>query len=195
MKVALHICCAVCAAGAAERLMQEGHQVYGFYYNPNIYPEEEYWRRLENVRKVTRVLGFSLVEGLYVPDEWFKATASLENEPEGGNRCPVCFKMRLEKAYQFMQESGCDAFTTTLTIGPNKSADLIGRIGQEIGGDKFIKQDFKKKEGLKRAIALSKIWGLYRQNYCGCLYSLNQAVARGPLATGAHSKLDIESSH
>ena len=172
MKVALHICCAVCAAGAVERLMQEGHQVIGFFYNPNIYPEEEYRRRLESARKVAQELSFSLKEGIYVPDEWFKAVASLENEPEGGKRCPVCFKSRLEKTFQFMQESECDAFTTTLTMGSNKSADLIGRIGQEIGGEKFLKQDFKKKEGFKRAIELAKKWGIYRQNYCGCLYSL-----------------------
>ena len=97
---------------------------------------------------------------------------SLENEPEGGRRCPVCFRMRLERAYQFMQESGCDAFTTTLTMGSNKSGELINRIGQEIGGEKFLSRDFKKKEGFKRAGELARKWDLYRQHYCGCIYSL-----------------------
>ncbi len=174
MKVSLHICCAVCASGAAERLTQEGHQVYGFFYNPNIHPEEEYQRRLENARKVARELGFSLIEGPYIPEEWHKAVISLESEPEGGKRCPVCFKMRLEKAYQFMLESGCEAFATTLTMGSNKSAELIGRIGQEIGGDKFLSRDFKKKEGFKRASELARQWDLYRQTYCGCIYSLRE---------------------
>jgi predicted adenine nucleotide alpha hydrolase (AANH) superfamily ATPase len=172
MKVALHICCAVCAAGAAERLIEEGHQVFGYYYNPNIYPEEEYRRRLNSTLKVARELGFSLTEGPYVPAEWYQAVASLENEPEGGKRCPVCFRMRLEKVYRFMIESDCEAFASTLTMGSNKSADLIERIGREIGGEKFLSRDFKKKEGFKRASELSRKWGLYRQNYCGCEFSI-----------------------
>jgi predicted adenine nucleotide alpha hydrolase (AANH) superfamily ATPase len=172
MKVALHICCAICAAGAAERLLQEGHEVLGFFYNPNIHPEAEYHRRLENARRVARELDFPLTEDIYDPEDWFKAVASLENEPEGGKRCPVCFKIRLERSYRFMLESGCDIFTTTLTMGSNKSAELIGQIGQEIAGDKFLKQDFKKKDGFKRASELARKWDLYRQNYCGCLYSL-----------------------
>jgi epoxyqueuosine reductase len=178
MKVALHICCAVCAAGAAERLIQEGHQVCGFFYNPNIYPEEEYRLRLDNARTVARELGFSLAEGPYEPEEWLKAVSGLEKEPEGGKRCPVCFKMRLEKAYRFMEESGCEAFTTTLTMGSNKSAEIIGGLGRNIAGDKFLKYDFKKKEGFKRAGELARKWGLYRQHYCGCLYSLKEAEAR-----------------
>jgi predicted adenine nucleotide alpha hydrolase (AANH) superfamily ATPase len=172
MKVALHICCAVCASAAAERLMQEGHLVQGFFYNPNIYPPEEYQRRLLNARKVAREMGFSLEEGLYLPLEWNEAVASLENEPEGGKRCPVCFRLRLGKTYLFMRESGCEAFTTTLTMGANKSAALIGQIGREIGDEQFLERDFKKKEGFKRASELAKKWELYRQHYCGCIYSL-----------------------
>jgi predicted adenine nucleotide alpha hydrolase (AANH) superfamily ATPase len=178
MKVALHICCAVCAAGAAERLVQEGHQVCGFYYNPNIYPEEEYRLRLENARKVAEELGFPLTEGPYDPEEWRKAVDSLENEPEGGKRCPVCFKMRIEKTYRFMLDSGCVAFASTLTMGSNKPAILIEKIGQEIGGDRFLSRDFKKKEGFKRAGELARQWGLYRQNYCGCEYSLRDMALR-----------------
>jgi epoxyqueuosine reductase len=181
MKVALHICCAVCAAGAAERLLQEGHLIYGFYYNPNIQPEEEYRRRLENARQVARELDFPLTEGPYEPERWQQAVRLLEDEPEGGKRCPVCFRIRLEKAYRFMLESGCDAFATTLTMGSNKSAELIGRIGKEIGGEKFLSRDFKKKEGFKRASELARKWGLYRQNYCGCLYSLrDKDLRKGP---------------
>jgi predicted adenine nucleotide alpha hydrolase (AANH) superfamily ATPase len=172
MKVVLHICCAVCASAAAERLMQEGHQVQGFFYNPNIYPEEEYRLRLENAKKAALELGFPLAEGPYLPQEWNSAVVSLENEPEGGKRCPVCFRLRMEKTYLFMLESGCEAFTTTLTVGTNKPGTLIGQIGREIGGGKFLERDFKKKEGFKRAVELAKKWGLYRQHYCGCVYSL-----------------------
>jgi epoxyqueuosine reductase len=172
MKVALHICCAVCASAAAERLMQEGHQVQGFFYNPNIYPPEEYRKRWLYTLKVSMELGFPLQEGPYLPQEWNSAVASLENEPEGGKRCPVCFRLRLEKTYLFMQGSGCEAFTTTLTMGSNKSAVLIGGIGREIGGEKFLERDFKKKEGFKRAGELAQKWELYRQHYCGCIYTL-----------------------
>jgi predicted adenine nucleotide alpha hydrolase (AANH) superfamily ATPase len=178
MRVALHICCAVCAAGAVERLQQDGHEVYGWFFNPNIYPEEEYRRRLASARQVAREIGFPLKEGSYCPDEWRQAVVSLENEPEGGKRCPVCFKMRLERAYRFMQDSGCDAFTTTLTMGSNKPADLITRIGREIAGDKFLSRDFKKKEGFKRAGELARKWDLYRQDYCGCIYSLKERDGR-----------------
>jgi hypothetical protein len=173
MKVLLHICCGVCAAGVAERLTQEGHEVYGFFYNPNIHPREEYERRLEIARKVARQLGFPLEVGPYVPEEWFQETASLENEPEGGRRCEVCFRLRLKKAYLYLTDSGLDTFTTTLTISPRKSANVINKIGQEIGGEKFLVRDFKKKEGYKRSMELAKQWQLYRQHYCGCLYSQN----------------------
>jgi len=176
--VALHICCAVCAAGAAERLQEEGHQVVGFFYNPNIYPEAEYQLRLENARKVAAELKFPLIEGPYDTEEWDRAAEGLETEPEGGNRCPVCFKMRLEKTFEFMKESGCDAFATTLTMGSNKSGVLMEKLGTEIGGDKFLSRDFKKKDGFKRAGALVRQWGIYRQHYCGCKYSLKESEGR-----------------
>ncbi len=173
MNIALHICCAVCAAGAAERLIAEGHRVTGFFYNPNIHPEEEYRRRLESARRVAEALGFPLEEGPYTPGEWLKATAGLAQEPEGGRRCPVCFKLRMEKTYQFMRERGFDAFTTTLTMGSNKSAIIINKIGEEsVSGGRFLKRDFKKKEGFKRAMELARQWGIYRQSYCGCVYSI-----------------------
>jgi predicted adenine nucleotide alpha hydrolase (AANH) superfamily ATPase len=171
MKVVLHICCAVCAAGAAKSLLEEGHQVLGFFYNPNIYPVEEYSRRLEAAHRVAHELDFELEEGIYNPEDWLKATIHLANEPEGGKRCAVCFEYRLARTYRFMYERGGDAFTTTLTVGPRKSAAAINNIGYNIGGEHFLARDFKKKDGFKRATALSKQWGLYRQNYCGCIYS------------------------
>ena len=171
MKIVLHICCGVCAAGVTERLTREEHLVLGFFYNPNIHPLEEYQRRLEVARTVARKMGFPLEVAPYVPEEWFKETAGLENEPEGGKRCEVCFRLRLEKTYLFMKDRGGDAFTTTLTVSPHKSAEIVNRVGREIGGDRFLVRDFKKQDGFKRTLELARKWALYRQDYCGCIYS------------------------
>jgi predicted adenine nucleotide alpha hydrolase (AANH) superfamily ATPase len=176
MKVVLHICCGVCAAGAAEALASEGHQVTGFFYNPNIHPVEEYRKRLDVAHKVAKELNFPLDAGPYKPEEWFELTDNLKEEPEGGSRCHVCYRMRLEKTCYYMVSCGSDAFTTTLTISPHKSAKVINEIGKEIGGDKFLVRDFKKKDGFKRAVQLAKKWDLYRQDYCGCVYSIRQRV-------------------
>jgi predicted adenine nucleotide alpha hydrolase (AANH) superfamily ATPase len=175
VKVVLHICCGVCAAGAAERLISEGHEVYGFFYNPNIYPQEEYEKRLKAAYKTAEELGFPLVAGLYTPEEWSIDTGPLANEPEGGRRCEVCFRHRLKKTFLYLQEYGYDAFTTTLTISPHKSAVIINKVGQEVGGDKFLVRDFKKKAGFQRATELAKKWALHRQDYCGCIYSMRKS--------------------
>jgi len=172
MKVVLHICCAACGAGAAERLISEGHQILGFFYNPNIHPLEEYNRRLEDTYKVAKELHFPLEVGPYTPDKWLKETTLLQNEPEGGKRCEVCFRDRLEKTYLYMRKCGWDYFTTTLTVGPRKSAQVVNGIGQSISGSCFLVRDFKKKDGFKRSVELTKKWGLYRQDYCGCIYSM-----------------------
>jgi len=172
VKILLHICCGVCAAGVVERLTLEGHQVHGLFYNPNIHPRHEYDRRLEVALKVARELDFPLEVPPYITEEWFKETVSLENEPEGGRRCEACFRLRLRRAYLYMKDCGADAFTTTLTISPHKSADMINRVGQEVGGERFLVRDFKKKAGFKRATELAKKWALYRQDYCGCIYSM-----------------------
>lgn len=172
MKVLLHICCGVCAAGAAEQLLSEGFEVTGYFYNPNIYPYEEYQRRLEAAQKAADELKFSLEEGLYKPDAWTAVTESLKEEPEGGKRCEVCFRYRLDATYKHLDESGYDYFTTTLTIGPRKPADIVNSIGSEIGGAKFLVRDFKKKAGFQRANDLAKEWGIHRQHYCGCIYSM-----------------------
>ena len=174
MKVVLHICCGVCAAGVVERLTSEGHEVRGFFYNPNIHPQEEYERRLEAAYKVARELKFPLEAGPYKPEEWFARIKSLENEPEGGRRCEVCFRHRLEKTFLYLQDSGLDAFTTTLTVSPQKSAAVVNWVGREIGGERFLVRDFKKKAGFQRATELAREWELYRQDYCGCIYSMRR---------------------
>lgn len=174
MKVILHICCGVCAAGAADVLLNEGHLVTGFFYNPNIHPAAEYGLRLEAARRTAEKLQFDLAAGPYDVENWSRATLDLGGEPEGGARCSICYRMRLEKTFGFMQEKGADAFSSTLTISPHKSANEINRIGNEIGGLNFISRDFKKNDGFKKAAENAKRWGLYRQNYCGCIYSLRE---------------------
>ena len=126
---------------------------------------------MEVAYQVAKELNFPLAEIPYTPQEWFKETASMANEPEGGKRCEICFRLRLKSAYLYMEDNKYDAFTTTLTISPRKSADVINRVGREVGGDRFLVRDFKKKEGFQRATELAKKLDLYRQDYCGCVYS------------------------
>ena len=175
MKVVLHICCGVCAAGVIERLVSEGHQITGLFYNPNIHPLAEYNLRLEAAQRVASEMNFPLQTLPYLPKKWFELASSLENEPEGGRRCEICFRLRLEQTYLYMKECGGDSFTTTLTVSPHKSVETINRIGQDIGKWKFLGRDFKKKDGFSRAVEMAKKWSLYRQSYCGCIYSMRQA--------------------
>lgn len=172
MRVVLHVCCGICAAGVVERLISEGHEVIGFFYNPNIHPLEEYHRRLDVACRVAGELNFPLVETSYKPEEWLRETESLVDEPEGGKRCEVCFRIRLEQTHLYMEANECDAFTTTLTISRHKSSEVINRVGREVGGDRFLARDFKKQDGFQRSMELAKKWDLYRQNYCGCRYSM-----------------------
>ena len=125
--------------------------------------------------EVARRLNFPLTVGPYTPDKWLTVTQSLADEPEGGRRCAVCFRQRLEATYRFMQDIKYDSFATTLTVSPHKDAALVSRLGEEIGGNSFLPRDFKKQDGFTRTMALAREWGLYRQIYCGCIYSLHQA--------------------
>ncbi|NQT00137.1 MAG: epoxyqueuosine reductase QueH [Candidatus Omnitrophica bacterium] len=171
MKVLLHICCAVCAAPCVERLRQENHRVSGYFYNPNIQPEAEHHRRLQDTQRLAREMDFPLIAGDYDTDKWLSQIKGWEQEPEGGRRCSECFNLRLERTKEMLKQKVIEAFTTTLTISPHKNAQLINEIGQRIGGDSFLARDFKKQNGFKRAQELSKQHQLYHQDYCGCLYS------------------------
>ena len=175
----MHICCGVCAAGAAEKLQAEGLEVTGFFYNPNIFPEEEYRQRLAVARETSRLLNFPLHEDSYLPEAWREKIRGWEDVPEGGKRCEICFRVRLEETFNFMKDQGADAFTSTLTISPHKSAEAICRIGKAIGGEKFLARDFKKKDGYKRSLEIAREQNLYRQDYCGCVYSMKKAGGKG----------------
>ena len=174
MKVLLHICCGVCAASSAEQLQVEGHKLTGYYFNPNIHPAEEYAKRLAAAQTIANVMKFQVMVPPHNPEKWLEMTRGLDQEPERGKRCEVCFRIRLQDTYEYMLANDFDVFTTTLTIGPQKSAETIIRIGREIGGDKFLVRDFKKNGGYQRAVQLAKQYQIYRQNYCGCVYSLGK---------------------
>lgn len=173
----LHSCCAPCSSYTLEYLSQY-FRVTVFYYNPNIYPAEEFAKRVEEQQRLIQALPaqypISFIEGDYDSKEFYAVTKGLEKEPEGGLRCFECFRLRLEKSAILSKENGFDYFTTTLTISPLKNADKLNEIGEEMAnkyGVKFLPSDFKKRGGYQRSIQLSKEYNLYRQNYCGCIFS------------------------
>lgn len=173
----LHSCCAPCSSYTLEYLSQY-FKITVFYYNPNIYPSEEFAKRVEEQQRLIQALPaqypISFIEGDYDSKEFYAVTKGLEKEPEGGLRCFECFRLRLEKSAILSKENGFDYFTTTLTISPLKNADKLNEIGEEMAekhGVKFLPSDFKKRGGYQRSIQLSKVYNLYRQNYCGCIFS------------------------
>ncbi|MEE0060426.1 MAG: epoxyqueuosine reductase QueH [Acutalibacteraceae bacterium] len=177
----LHSCCAPCSSYVIEYL-SKFFKITVFYYNPNISPDEEYQYRANEQKRLIESMTFEnpvdFLEGDYNPDDFFNLCKGLENEPEGGARCAKCFNLRLNKTAEVAKQNGFDYFTTTLTISPLKNAQLINNIGQEIAkkhGLQYLVSDFKKKDGYKRSIVLSKEYNLYRQNYCGCIFSKNES--------------------
>ncbi|RMF89991.1 MAG: recombinase [Methanobacteriota archaeon] len=173
MKLLLHICCAPCSTEVIERLKGD-YDVTGFFYNPNIHPRREYGFRLKELERFSKKAGFPFITGDYDLKRWFRLVRGLEKEPEGGRRCEVCFRMRLEETAREAAAAGFDVFTTTLTISPHKDAETINSIGRELEeeyGVRFLVADFKKKDGFKRSVEHSRRHGLRRQDYCGCVYS------------------------
>ncbi len=171
----LHCCCAPCASYVTEYLCKY-FDVSAFFFNPNIYPYDEYQLRLKELFKLSRLseLDFDIIEGKFDADLFYSEIQNLENEAEGSLRCEKCIKLRLEKTAKQAQKLGFDYFTTTLSISPHKNADFINQCGKELSniyGVKFLYSDFKKREGFKRSLELSKKYNLYRQNYCGCKFS------------------------
>ena len=173
----LHACCAPCSSYCLEYLSQY-FKITLYFYNPNIYPENEYSLRSEEARRLINEMTFkhpeTFLEGEFNPKEFYDAVKGFENEKEGGERCFRCYRLRLESAAKLAKEMGFDYFTTTLTISPLKRADKLNEIGEELGeiyAVKHLSSDFKKKNGYKRSTELSREYGLYRQDYCGCVFS------------------------
>jgi len=175
-KLLLQCCCGPCSSYVLEYLT-EFFNVTILYYNPNIQPKEEYEKRLSWMRTVAERYPetVAFLECEYRGEEFDSVSLGLENEPEGGARCVKCFELRLRETARLAEEGGFDYFCTTLSVSPHKDGQRINEIGLALEnefGIKWLPSDFKKREGYKRSIELSKEYGLYRQNYCGCLYSL-----------------------
>lgn len=173
----LHSCCAPCSSYVLEYLSQF-FEITVFYYNPNIFPEEEYRKRVEEqqrlIGELPSVHPIHFREGTYCPKDFFEAVKGLEHIKEGGERCFACYELRMGEAARLAAEGGFDYFTTTLSISPLKNAEKINEIGkalEERYGVRHLPSDFKKRDGYRRSVELSRIYGLYRQDYCGCVFS------------------------
>ncbi len=176
-KILLNVCCGNCATHCVNALREEGFEPVMYFYNPNIYPEEEFKKRYSDVLKLADITGAGNIENPpYEVSEWKKRCGSLAGEPEGGRRCAECFRLKMEKTAEKTKELGFEIFASTLTISPHKNAALINRLGNEAAknhGVKYYESNFKKKNGFKKSVELSKKYGFYRQKYCGCVYSMN----------------------
>ena len=177
-KLLLHSCCAPCSSYVLEYLSQY-FEITVFYYNPNIYPESEYTKRIWEQQKLIDELPakhpISFMAGPYDKERFYEMASGLEHVKEGGARCMKCYELRLREAAKIAKNAGFDYFTTTLSISPLKKAERLNEIGQRLGEEyevEYLFSDFKKKNGYKRSIELSKIYGLYRQDYCGCEFSM-----------------------
>jgi len=177
-KLLLHICCGPCATAVIERVVSR-FEVVCLWYNPNIEPPAEYERRLAGMRTVAEATGVPLIEGQRDTEGWREAIAGWEDEPEGGRRCQICFEYRLRRAAEYAQARDMDYLATTLTISPHKDAQLINSLGEELSeaaGVKFLGEVWRKKGGFQRSVQLSRQLNLYRQDYCGCSYSMPSSV-------------------
>ena len=180
-RLLLHSCCAPCSSYVLEYLSQY-FEITVLYYNPNIFPEEEYQKRVAEQKRLIAELPaknpIAFIEGRYQPEEFFAVAKGLEDVPEGGERCLKCFRLRLEEAAKLAAEGGYDYFTTTLSISPLKNAQALNEIGQEVAElykVPHLPSDFKKRGGYQRSIELSREYELYRQNFCGCVYSMRES--------------------
>lgn len=172
-KLLLHSCCAPCSTRALELLADAFHLTV-YYYNPNIEPRAEYEHRLSEQARLLAAKGIKLAEGAWNPAPFLERARGLEGEREGGARCFLCYEIRLSGAARYARENGFDYFATTLTVSPHKNARKLNEIGIRLAGEvgvRFLPTDFKKRGGYQRSIELSREYGLYRQDFCGCRYS------------------------
>lgn len=187
----IHSCCGPCSSYCLDYLSAY-FRITIFYYNPNVHPKEEVALRIEEQKKViSHIKGhypIDLIIGEYIPDLYFEAISGYEQEEEGSMRCYRCYEFRMREAAKLAADMGYDYFTTTLTISPHKNADWINEIGEKLEeefGVKHLTSDFKKRNGYKISTEMSKAWGIYRQDYCGCVFSKKEARARRALQQSA----------
>lgn len=176
--VLLHSCCGPCSSACIDRL-KEYFDITVVYYNPNIEPKEEYLKRKGEQIRLLKEWNIKFLDCDYDNQKWRDTTKYLSEELEGGKRCSVCFGIRLKYTALKARELGFDYFATTLTVSPHKNSQVINKIGERIASEvnvKFLYSDFKKKDGYKKSIEFSKEYNLYRQDYCGCLYSKDREI-------------------
>ncbi len=181
-RILVHVCCAPDALYVLGLLRAE-YEVEGYFSNSNIHPEEEFRLRLEEARKVSRHLALPLREDSYDPERWFAVTRKFKDDPEKGRRCDLCYALRLGRTAEEAAREGFDLFSTVMTLSPWKKAGVLNRMGRQFGtrfGIGFLEADFKKKDGFRKSLELGRALGLYRQNYCGCLYSRAERENRHP---------------
>jgi len=179
-KLLLHICCAPDQTVAHERTSGE-YEVTGYFSNSCIEPKGEYYKRLAEAKKLAEIQDMEILEDEYFPNSFLDISRGLENEPEKGKRCRKCIEFRMRRTAEKAAADGFDIFATTLTVSPHKDADYINRLGTELAdefGIEYLPTNFKKQDGFKRSVELSKKLGIFRQNYCGCRYSLRDKKKR-----------------
>ncbi len=176
----LHSCCAPCSSYVLEYLSSY-FSITVFYYNPNIYPDEEYYKRVkeqeEFIQRLPAKNPIKLIKGSFDKDKFYNMAKGMETLPEGGERCFKCYELRLRETAKYAKEQKADYFTTTLSISPLKNAEKLNQIGIAVAkeyGLNYLVSDFKKKNGYKRSVELSAEYGMYRQNYCGCVFSMRE---------------------
>lgn len=185
-RILVHICCAADGLYVIDLLKKE-YEVTGYFYNPNIFPAQEYQLRLAETKKVAVLLGMELLEDVYDPENWLLLAQKYSMEPEMGKRCEICFAIRLKKTAMKAVELGFDSFTTVMSVSPWKRAEVLNNLGKMFGekyGVPFLQADFKKKNGFKKSVELSKHHHLYRQDYCGCIYSKEESERRRRVRQG-----------
>ena len=183
-RLLLHSCCAPCSSYVLEYLSRY-FEITVFYYNPNIYPPEEFGKRVEEQKRLIAQLPaehpISFLDGPYEPERFYEMAKGLEQVPEGGARCFKCYRLRLTETAEMARAGKYDYFTTTLSISPLKNAEKLNEIGGQLAKDygvDYLYSDFKKRNGYKRSTELSREYGLYRQDYCGCVFSMRERRAQ-----------------
>ena len=183
-RLLLHSCCAPCSSYVLEYLSRY-FEITVFYYNPNIYPPEEFGKRMEEQKRLIAQLPaehpISFLDGPYEPERFYEMARGLEQVPEGGERCFKCYRLRLSETAEMARAGKYDYFTTTLSISPLKNAEKLNEIGGQLAKDygvDYLYSDFKKRNGYKRSTELSREYGLYRQDYCGCVFSMRERRAQ-----------------
>jgi predicted adenine nucleotide alpha hydrolase (AANH) superfamily ATPase len=162
-------------------VLKENFDVTLFFYNPNIYPEEEYKKRLNEVKRAAGFYEIALIAGRYENKKWLNKTIALKDETEGGCRCTLCFEIRLNKTAKFTAANGFDSFASALSVSPHKNAELINEIGRSLAlkyGVSYLSSNFKKSDGFKKTMQLSGQLNIYRQKYCGCIYSMKKPAGK-----------------